>query len=332
MGFRVFGARPETANRGRGIIAINMKYSQQFSELFFQALRIRLVEERIIDLYPSDGIQSPVHLSIGQEAVAVGACRDLRKTDLVFCTYRSHAFYLAKGGNLAEMFAELYGKVTGCARGKAGSMHLAAPDVGLMGTSAVVASTIPHAVGAALAAKRLGHDQVVVGVFGDGATEEGVYHESLNFAVLHRLPVVFLCENNGLAVHSSQKARQGYDLLEHARSYGLPVHHLAEGYDLVKVADTMSDIVRQVRSTREPVFVEIRTYRYKEHVGPGEDFMCGYRQPEEWLAWKRQDPLEQYSDLAETMRPAIMKEIEEAVHFAMSSPFPAEEELLRDVV
>jgi TPP-dependent pyruvate/acetoin dehydrogenase alpha subunit len=309
-----------------------MEYSQQFCELFYQALRIRLVEERIIELYPSDGIQSPVHLSIGQEAVAVGACRHLRQTDLIFCTYRSHAFYLAKGGSLAEMFAELYGKVTGCARGKAGSMHLAAPDVGMMGASAVVASTIPHAVGAALAAKRLGTDQVVVGVFGDGATEEGVYHESLNFAVLHGLPVVLLCENNGLAVHSSQKARQGYDILEHARSYGLPVLHLAEGYDFVKVADLMSDIIHHVRSTCEPVFVEIRTYRYKEHVGPGEDFLCGYREPEECLAWKRQDPLEQYGDLVETIRPAILKEIDEAVHFAMNSPFPSVEELLRDVV
>ncbi|HSF10891.1 MAG TPA: thiamine pyrophosphate-dependent dehydrogenase E1 component subunit alpha [Nitrospirales bacterium] len=309
-----------------------MENSQKFCELFFQALRIRLVEERIIELYPGDAIQSPVHLSIGQEAVAVGACRDLKKTDLVFCTYRSHAFYLAKGGSLAEMFAELYGKVTGCARGKAGSMHLAAPEVGLMGASAVVASTIPHAVGAALAAKRLGHDQVVVGVFGDGATEEGVYHESLNFAVLHRLPVIFLCENNGLAVHSSQKSRQGYDILDHARSYRLPVYHIAQGYDFVKVADTMSDIIQRVRLTREPVFVEIRTYRYKEHVGPGEDFMCGYRQPEEWLAWKRQDPLEQYGNLVETFRPSILKEIDEAVHFAMSSPFPSVEELLRDVV
>ena len=309
-----------------------MEYSQQFRELFFQALRIRLVEERIIQLYPSDGIQSPVHLSIGQEAVAVGVCRDLKKSDLLFCTYRSHAFYLAKGGSLAEMFAELYGKITGCARGKAGSMHLAAPEVGLMGASAVVASTIPHAVGAALAAKRLGHDQVVVGVFGDGATEEGVYHESLNFAVLHRLPVVFLCENNGLAVHSSEKARQGYDILEDARTYGLPVFHIAEGYDFVKVADTMSEIIRRVRSTREPIFVEIQTYRYKEHVGPGEDFMCGYRQPEEWLAWKRQDPLIQHVDLAATIRQAIMKEIDEAVQFAMSSPFPSVEELLRDVV
>lgn len=309
-----------------------MEYTQQFRELFYQALRIRLVEERIIELYPSDVIQSPVHLSIGQEAVAVGACRALKKTDLVFCTYRSHAFYLAKGGSLAEMFAELYGKISGCGRGKAGSMHLSAPEVGLMGASAVVASTIPHAVGAALAAKRLGRDQVVMGVFGDGATEEGVYHESLNFAVLHGLPVIFLCENNGLAVHSSQRSRQGYDILGHARSYGLPAYHIAEGFDFMQVAGTMSDVIGRVRSKQEPVFVEIQTYRYKEHVGPGEDFMCGYRQLDEWLAWKQRDPLDQHSVLEEAMRSDIMKEIDEAVHFAMSSPFSPAEELLRDVV
>jgi pyruvate dehydrogenase E1 component alpha subunit len=309
-----------------------MTYSEEFRELFSQALRIRLVEERIIELYPSDVIQSPVHLSIGQEAVAIGVCRSLRKTDLVFCTYRSHAFYLAKGGSLTEMFAELFGKISGCARGKAGSMHLAAPEVGLMGASAVVASTIPHAVGAALAAKRLNKDQVVMGVFGDGATEEGVYHESLNFAALHRLPVVFLCENNGLAVHSSQKARQSYDILGHARSYGLPVYHVSEGYDFVTVAETMSDIIGRVRTGREPVFVEIRTFRYKEHVGPGEDFRCGYRGEEDWLAWKKLDLLEQHRDLAEAIRPAIMNEIDEAVQLAMSSPYPSAEELLRDVV
>jgi len=186
-----------------------------------QALRIRLVEERVIALYPSDKIQSPVHLSIGQEMVAVGVCQSLTPRDLLFCSYRSHAFYLAKGGDLGEMFAELYGKVTGCARGKGGSMHLAAADVGLMGASAVVASVIPHAVGAALAAKRLGKDHTIVAVFGDGATEEGVYHESLNFAALHALPVIFVCENNGLAVHARQAARQAYRITSLAKTYGI---------------------------------------------------------------------------------------------------------------
>ena len=309
-----------------------MNSTNVFEQLFFQALRIRLVEERIIELYPSDVIQSPVHLSIGQEAVAVGACHSLAEKDLLFCTYRSHAFYLAKGGKLNEMFAELYGKVTGCARGKAGSMHLTAPEVGLMGASAVVASTIPHAVGAALAAKRLDKNQVIVGVFGDGATEEGVYHESLNFAALHRLPVIFLCENNGLAVHSFRKVRQNFEIFEHAQSYGLRSYNIQDGYDFVKIAEVMTDVIAHVRNAQEPAFVEIQTFRYKEHVGPGDDFSCGYRNIEELQNWKRHDPLEQFSALVEAFRPVIMQEIEEAVRFAEDSPFPSIEELLCDVV
>ena len=305
--------------------------TSNFQDLFYQALRIRLVEERIIELYPSDAIQSPVHLSIGQEAVAVGVCHALTHRDLLFCTYRSHAFYLAKGGNLNEMFAELYGKVTGCARGKAGSMHLAAPSVGLMGSSAVVASTIPHAVGAALAAKRLGKSQVVVGVFGDGATEEGVYHETLNFAALHRLPVIFLCENNDLAVHSFRKSRQSFEIIEHAQSYGLQSYLIPEGYDFVKVAEAMAEAVAHVQQKQEPVFLEIQTFRYKEHVGPGEDFSCGYRNYEDMQNWKQHDPLEQYPDLVDVFQPKIKKEIDEAVQFAERSPFPANEELLCDV-
>lgn len=303
-----------------------------YEELFYKALRIRLVEERIIELYPSDKIQSPVHLSIGQEAVAVGVCQFLQQTDLLFCSYRSHAFYLAKGGSLREMFAELYGKTTGCGRGKAGSMHLAAPDVGLMGASAVVASTIPHAVGAALAAERLKKPQVIVAVFGDGATEQGAYHESLNFAALHKVPLVFCCENNGLAVHSKLEARQAYGITDHAKSYGLPVAYLADGHDVMKVHEMFSAIVGEVRRSRSPHFVEIRTCRYKEHVGPGEDADAGYRSAEELEAWKSKDPLILNQDLVAQYRPVILREIDDAVEFAEQSRWPDSSELLSDVV
>lgn len=309
-----------------------MKFPGIYEELFYKSLRIRLVEERIIELYPSDKIQSPVHLSIGQEAVAVGVCQSLEPTDLLFCSYRSHAFYLAKGGPLREMFAELYGKATGCGRGKAGSMHLAAPEVGLMGASAVVASTIPHAVGAALAAARLGKPHTIVSVFGDGATEEGAYHESLNFTALHKLPIVLLCENNGLAVHSRLEARQAYRIIDQARSYGLPVGYLADGYDFMKVHEVFSGIVAEVRRSRSPHFIEIRTCRYKEHVGPGEDAHAGYRSVEELQAWKSKDPLILNQELAARYRPVILQEIDDAVQFAEQSPRPEGSELLSDVV
>ena len=309
-----------------------MKFPNLYEELFYKALRIRLAEERIIELYPSDKIQSPVHLSIGQEAVAVGVCQSLLSTDFVFCSYRSHAFYLAKGGDLRQFFAELYGKETGCGRGKGGSMHFAAPEVGLMGASAVVASTIPLAVGAALAAKRLKKDQVIVAAFGDGATDEGVYHESLNFAVLHQLPVIFLCENNGLAVHSRLKARQAYQIQQHARSYGVSTTFIAEGYDGVAVYHAFSEIVSQVRKKQIPHFVEVLTYRYREHVGPNEDYETGYRSRQELEEWKLRDPLVLDKALKEKYLPPILREINDAVQFAEVSPWPTQEQLLTDVI
>lgn len=302
-----------------------------YEELFRKCLRIRLLEEKVIELYPSDKIQSPVHLSIGQEAVAVGVCEALKREDWVFGSYRSHAFYLAKGGDMKSMMAELYGKVTGDCKGKAGSMHLTAPEAGFMGSSAVVASTIPHAVGAAFAAKSLGKDQVIVTVFGDGATDEGVYHESMNFASLKKLPVILVCENNGLAVHARRQDRQAYSILEHAKTYGLVAERIEEGWDFVSIAQKFGKIVERVRENKEPYFVEIMTYRCKEHVGPGEDFQAGYRSIEEREAWNEKDPLCTDKEMVKKLSQGILKEIDEAVAFAEQSEWPGVEELLTDV-
>ena len=299
--------------------------------LFRDTLRIRLVEERIIALYPSDRIQSPVHLSIGQEAVAVGACAGLKPSDPAYITYRSHAFYLAKGGDLNEMFAELYGRRTGMAKGKAGSMHLAAPNVGVMGASAIVASTIPHAVGSALAARNRNTGQVTLCVFGDGATEEGVYHESLNFAALHDLPVLFLCEDNGLAVHAHARERQAYSIPEHARTYGVPSITISNGADFAIVADICADIVTAMREDRRPRLVVVDTFRAHEHVGTGLDFDVGYRPKSGLRHWREDDPLQHNPDLVASLTPAIAAEIDAAVAFAEASPFPTHEDLLTDV-
>ncbi len=308
-----------------------MEFPNLYEKLFYKALRIRLVEERIIELYPSDKIQSPVHLSIGQEAVAVGVCQPLHHTDLLFCSYRSHAFYLAKGGDLKRMFAELYGKATGCCRGKGGSMHLAYPEVGLMGASAVVASTIPHAVGAALAAKFLDKNQVIVAAFGDGAMDEGVYHECINYTSLNNLPVVFLAENNALAVHSRITRRHSFKSTDHACTYGLPTTHLAQGYDFARVFEEFSTIVEKVRTTRSPQWIEIDTYRYKEHVGVNSDYDAGYRSRRELDAWQAKDPLILDKDMIEKYSPIVAQEIDDAVQFAEESPWPDQEHLLADV-
>lgn len=302
-----------------------------YKALFRQALLIRRVEERIIDLYPSDKIQSPVHLSIGQEAIAVGTCAALAPQDLVFGTYRSHAFYIAKGGDLGQMFAELYGRLDGGCKGKAGSMHLAAPEVGFMGSSAVVSSTIPHAVGAALAAKRRHTGQVMLAVMGDGALEEGVAAESLNFAALHRLPVLFLCENNGLAVHSPIATRQSFTPCGMAGAFGIPARRIDNGMEFMHIRTGLRDEINQVRAGNGPRFVEVLTYRYREHVGPNEDFAAGYRSRAEFEDWCKRDPLLRDRELATELLSGIDAAIESAVAFAEASPVPGADELLSDV-
>ncbi|MFM1806262.1 MAG: hypothetical protein RL212_521 [Pseudomonadota bacterium] len=308
------------------------KINQSYEKLFYEALRIRLVEEKIIELYPYDKIQSPVHLSIGQEAVAVGLCCQLALDDWLFINYRGHAFYLAKGGPLPELFAELYGKRTGLSKGKAGSMHLAAPKQGVMGASAVVGSTISHAVGAALASKIRGENRVFVAIFGDGATEQGAYHESLNFASLHNLPVLFLCENNGLAVHSPLGERQAFSLTTHAKAYGVESVVIEDGHDFVKLSKVCGEVLNEIKSKQRPMLLEVKTCRYKEHVGPGEDFEAGYRELSEVRAWKAKDPLEIDIELIARFTPEIFKEIDAAVKFAETSPFPTLDDLLTDVI
>jgi pyruvate dehydrogenase E1 component alpha subunit len=300
-------------------------------DLIREALRIRLVEEKIIELYPSDLIQSPVHLSIGQEAVAVGICANLRSDDWVFINYRGHAFYLAKGGPLPQFFAELMGRVDGLSKGKAGSMHLAAPKQGVIGASAVVASTISHAVGSALASKIKGEkNRIFVANFGDGAMEQGVFFESLNFAALHNLPVLFLCEDNGLAVHTHLKDRQSFNLEKLISAFGIDYSFIEEGFDPTKVMQESNKVIEFVRTKQSPAFLRIKTARYREHVGPGEDFAAGYRSKAEMDQWKSKDPLLNLQGF-EDIRSQISAEIEEAVAFAMNSPLPTMDELLTDV-
>lgn len=308
-----------------------ISFNSTYENLFYQALRIRLVEEKIIELYPSDKIQSPVHLSIGQESVAVTLCSQLKKDDWLFINYRGHAFYLAKNGPMPELFAELFGKRTGLSQGKAGSMHLADPEHGLMGSSAVVGSTISHAVGAALASKIKGEKRVFVAVFGDGATEQGVYHESLNFAALHKLPILFLCENNGLAVHTSLSERQSYNILSHGRSYGIESMLMEESYNFLELHDFFASAINKVKELCLPLLVEVKTCRYKEHVGPLDDFDAGYRSIEEVKTWQLKDPLINDKPLLDKFIPYIQKEIDMAVSFAENSPFPAADDLLTDI-
>lgn len=308
------------------------------NEKFYRSLyRIRRVEEEIARVYPSNKIKSPVHLSIGQEAVSVGVCLALEQTDIVFGTYRGHALYLAKGGDLKKMIAELYGKATGCAKGKGGSMHLVDVSKGVMGGSAVVATTIPQAVGYAYALKIKKSSSIVVSFFGDGAVEEGVFHESMNFATLKNLPIIFVCENNSYAIHTHQMKRQSnLKIWERVKSYGMPSERIV-GNDLFKIYEDVGNAVKDLRSGKKgPMFFECTTYRLKEHVGPNEDYHLGYRTREEAEPWLKNDPLQKLALLIkpkkrQEIEKEVEKEIVEAFTYAEKSPYPKSSELFTEV-
>ena len=310
--------------------------------LYVEMVRIRKAEERIVALYPEQEIRCPTHLSIGQEAVAVGVCQALSLCDVVLSGHRCHAHYLAKGGSLSGMFAELYGKATGCCGGKGGSMHLTSPETGMLGASAIVAGTVPIAVGRALASTLQGTDEVAVAFFGDAAIEQGVTHESLNFAALRRLPVLFVCENNLYATNSPLSARQVTSDIAPRAAFLMP-GVIVDGNDVVEVYKAATAAVARARRGEGPTFIEAKTYRWREHVGPNYDIDLGYRSQAELDAWMARDPLVIHARRLEAlgvMTPAeraavdarIEAEVTAAVEFAKASPFPEPASLYTDVV
>ena len=307
-----------------------------FERIYRSLRRIRRAEEEVARIYPTDKIKSPVHLSIGQEAISVGVCDVLRLDDVVSPTYRGHAAYMAKGGPLPELFAELYGKATGVAGGKGGSMHLIDMPHNIIGTSAVVGTTIPLAVGFALTFKRMKTDRVAVAFFGDGATEEGVFTESLNFAALQKLPVLFVCENNHYAIHTPLTKRWATErLCERVGTYGIPTHRIEDG-DVLKLREVAAAAVERMRRGEGPTFIECDTYRWREHVGPNEDFEAGYRERAALKQWLEADQVASMgSRLSAERRAAIDAEIEReiaaAIQFAEASPFPESKALYTHV-
>ena len=307
--------------------------AEHTDETFYRSLyRIRRVEEEIVRLYPSDRIKSPVHLSIGQESVSVGVCAALSTNDIVFGTYRGHALYLAKGGDLNSMMAELYGKRDGSARGKAGSMHLIDLGAGMMGTSAIVATTIPHAVGYALAIKMRRENRIVAVFFGDGASDEGVYHESMNFAALKKLPILFVCENNGYAIYSPVRDRMPADnFCERAESYRIPSARIESG-KTTEIRDAAAHAAAAIRKGDGPQFLECLTARWRDHVGPEEDRILNYRPDSELDDWIARDDVAATANQIDQTRRSVIeaeveKEIADAIAFAEASPYPEMGEL-----
>ena len=300
-------------------------------------LRIRLVEEKIAENYSEQEMRCPVHLSIGQEATAVGVCSTIEKEDYALSTHRSHAHYLAKGGDLKAMLGELYGRETGCCGGKGGSMHLVDPSIGFYAVP-IVGSTIPIGVGVALGFKMQNKPQVSVAFFGDAASEEGVFMESLNYAALEKLPVIFICENNLYSVYSPLSVRQPVerDLIKIAQSHGVDAFR-CDGKDVIAVHEITTKAVNKAKMGGGPTLLEFFTYRTLEHCGPNNDNHLGYRPLEEIKYWESQDPLKKlattlnmdgdFNQEIQEMNDTINLEIEEAFSFAKSSNYPDKESL-----
>jgi pyruvate dehydrogenase E1 component alpha subunit len=309
--------------------------------LYRTMLRIRCFEECAADQVEAGEIKTPCHLYIGQEAVAAGVCAALRPEDYVWGGHRSHGHYLAKGGDMRAMMAELYGKSTGCSRGRGGSMHLVAPEVGILGTVPLVAATIPLAVGAALASHLRASEAVSVAFFGDGAVEEGHFHESVNLAALYRLPVIFVCENNFYASHMPLLERRAADsIVDFAAGHGIPGVRL-DGNDVGAVYAATAEAAGRGRRGQGPTLLECRTYRWRGHVGSSWDTDVGVKRRDELKDWLPKDPIAQArsrlqaagvaAELLDRIDADARREVEDALAYARESPYPDDQDLLRHV-
>ena len=303
-------------------------------QMLFQMRRIRHVEQEIARRYGEGKMRCPTHLSIGQEAVSAAVGMALRRSDMAVSGHRAHAHYLGKGGNLPAMLAEIYGRVGGCSRGKGGSMHLIDESVGFMGSTAIVAGTIPVGVGLAYGMKCKRTDQVSCVFHGDAAVETGVFFESVNFAVVKKLPVLFLCENNLYSVYSPLSVRQpeGRSIAQMAEGLGMKTGS-GDGNDVAEVYTKTSEALASIRAGGGPQLLEFSTYRWLEHCGPNYDNDIGYRTEAEYLDWKAREPIARFESALLTdgivsaaevaqMDLDIEREVSAAFEFADASPFP----------
>jgi len=308
-------------------------------------LRIRLCEESFVDPILSGAIRCPVHLYSGEEAIAVGVGAALEKTDYVFGSHRSHGHYLAKGGSLDKLVAEVFCNEAGCSHGRGGSMHLVAPEYGMMGSAPIVAGTISLALGAALASSARRDQRVTVTFFGDGATGEGVLYESLNFAALNRLPIIFACENNLYSTHLPiDECRVRRNISEIAAPFGIKSERI-DGNDVLKTYETAKKAIRACRAGKGPYFIEFLTYRLRGHVGPNDNIQgtqTDIRPKKEVNYWTKRDPITGFerallrskimmkSEIVQ-MRREVEQEIKKSHEFARSQELPRKEEASRYV-
>jgi len=323
-----------------------MNYSIEFLEgLFRMMVRIRSFEESFVELILNGEVRTPCHLYSGEEAIAVGICSALIREDYVFGNHRSHGHFLAKGGSMKIMAAEIFCRESGCSRGRGGSMHLIDPEVGMLGSAPIVAGTISLAVGAALASSIRKDNRVTVSFFGDGATGEGVLYESLNFAALKKLPIIFVCENNLYATHMPiRECRVSKPISEIAEPFGIEIH-TGDGNDVLQVYEASQKAVETCRKGKGPVFMEFMTYRLRGHVGPDDNVQglhTDIRPKDEIARWIEKDPIkrfEQYllehqfidQNRLKVINDEVTVEVREAQAFAKNSPRPEGKELTKYV-
>lgn len=312
-------------------------------ELLQRMKLIRAVEETIAIKYKEQQMRCPTHLCSGQEAVSAAVGLALNISDFAISSHRAHGHYIGKGGNLKKMIAEIYGKDTGCSGGKGGSMHLIDKSVGFMGSTAIVGGTIPVGVGLALSFKLKKTKQISCVFFGDGSTEEGVFYESVNFAILKKLPVLFICENNLYSVYSPLKVRQpsGRNIYEMVKAMGIE-SDCGNGNDAVEVYEKISSASEKMRNGNGPFFFEFKTYRWREHCGPNFDNNIGYRTEAEYRFWKEKDPIllletKLLNDSVisqneiQKIEMKLQNKVDEAFDFAKKSPFPDAKEIFTHV-
>ena len=319
--------------------------SEKNLRLHEQMVLIRTVEETLAAHYSEQEMRTPVHFGIGQEAVAVGVCGALTQSDVVFSHHRCHNHYLAKGGDLYGLVAELYGKVDGCSKGRGGSVHLTDQSVGLVATSAIVGQMVAVATGAALAFKMDGEDRVATTFFGDATIEEGGFYESINYASIKKLPVLYICENNLYSTESPLNIRQpeGIDFCDRMRSFTVTSESV-DGNDVVAVFEAASKAVDLCRNGGGPVFLECKTYRWREHVGPDFDHDHGrtYRSLEELEHWMERCPILQSSErlleqglatteFLESYEVEAVKRINECIADAKKASWPEASSLFENV-
>ena len=311
---------------------------EKLIKMYEDMMKIRLFENRAKKLFNEGLIRGPMHLYIGQEAIAVGACANLRETDYITSTHRGHGHCIAKGGKLDKMMAELLGKATGYSKGKGGSMHIADPDIGILGANGIVGGGLGIAPGAGLSAKMRGTDQVTICFFGDGASNEGIFHESLNLAAVWDLPVVYLCENNKFGLTSkAEEVLSVEDVADRAAGYDIP-GEVVNGNDVIAVYQAVKKAVERAKNNEGPTLIEAKTYRWEGHfVGDP----CVYRDRSETKKWEDRCPVNSlYGHLEsagvsekelDEIDSKIRQELDKAVEFAKNSPEPEIESIFEDI-